>query len=75
MHRSYSTRWGTIQLKCQTFQVERPHLPFLRSEEGVTRSSLPDYSHLGTTAVTYVDPRCPSHIVGCTWPTSLGEKP
>ena len=73
MHRSYATSWDMIQLKNQTLQVDRPHLPFLRYEERVTRSSRPDYSHLGTTAATYADPRRPSHIVGCTWPTSLDE--
>jgi hypothetical protein len=74
MHRSYATSWDTIQLDSHTFQVEHPHLPFLRYEERVTRSSRPDYSHPRTTAATYADPRCPSHIVGCTWPTSLAEK-
>jgi hypothetical protein len=33
MHRYYATSWDTIQLKSQIFQVERPHLPFLRYEE------------------------------------------
>ena len=59
MHRSYARSWDTIQLKRKFFQVERLHLPFLRYEERVTRSSRPDYAHLGTTAATYADPRRP----------------
>jgi hypothetical protein len=74
MHRSCATSWDTIKLKSQTFQVERPDLPFLRNEERVTKSSRLNHSHPGTTAATCADPRCPSHIVECTWPTSLDEK-
>jgi hypothetical protein len=74
MHRSYAMCWDTIQLKSQNFQVERPHLLFLRYEERATRPSRPDYSNLGMTAATYADPRYSSHIVAYTWPMSLDEK-